>query len=448
MRAFKIFIVEDDKLYGELLHYHLQMNPDYEVHLFYSGKECLAHLHEKPDVITIDYTLPDMSGEELMKKAKLQLPDTRIVIISGQEEVKIAIRLMQEGAYDYIVKDEDTNNRLWNAVLKVKENVSLKIENEQLKEEIHQKYDFRSAIIGNSPEMNRIFALIEKAAKSAINVIITGEIGTGKELIAKSIHYNSDRKKKKFVAINMAAIPSELMESELFGFEKGAFTGAISKRVGLFEEANGGTIFLDEIAELSLPLQSKILRVLQEKEITRVGGNGSLKIDVRLVVATHKNLKEEKDKGNFREDLYYRLLGLTIELPPLRSRGNDILLLAKYFSDVYCTENNMKKIAIATKAKEKLLSYHYPGNVRELKAIMDLAVVMSNGQVIESEDITFSNSQSISELLMSEELTLKAFMQKIIKHYLDKYDQNVLLVAKKLDIGKSTIYRMLQNGEI
>lgn len=447
MNAVKIFVVEDDAWYGELLEYHLSLNPDYEVKRFTSGKECIANLHQKPAVITLDYKLGDMSGRDILKKIKQTSPEIQVVMISGQEDVGTAVELLKDGAYDYIVKNEDTPNRIWNTIIKIRENINLKGQIESLREEVGQKYDFRKSIIGNSPAIERVFRLIEKAVKTNINVSITGETGTGKEMVAKSIHYHSERKKQAFVAVNMAAIPRDLMESELFGYEKGAFTGATSRRIGKFEEANGGTIFLDEIGELDLALQSKILRVLQEREVTRIGSQGSVKIDARVIVATHKNLAEEVKKGNFREDLFYRLLGLPIELPPLRERGNDILILAKYFLDEFCKENKLAKITISPASKEKMLQYPFPGNVRELKALIELAAVMSDGAAIEPEDITFSSTQDMGIFPMGE-ITLKEYERRILQYYLDKYDSNVLMVAQKLDIGKSTIYRMIQNGEL
>lgn len=447
MNAIKIFVVEDDAWYGELLEYHLSLNPDYEVKRFTSGKECMANLHLKPSVITLDYKLGDMLGRDVLKKIKQNNPEIQVVIISGQEDVGTAVELLKEGAYDYIVKNEDTPNRIWNTIIKIRENINLKGQIEYLREEVGQKYDFRKSIIGNSQAIERVFRLIEKAVKTNINVSITGETGTGKEMVAKSIHYHSERKKQSFVAVNMAAIPRDLMESELFGYEKGAFTGANARRIGKFEEANGGTIFLDEIGELDLALQAKILRVLQEREVTRIGGQGAVKIEARVIVATHKNLAEEVKKGNFREDLFYRLLGLPIELPPLRERGNDILILGKYFLDDFCKENKLAKIQISPASKEKLLQYGYPGNVRELKALIELAAVMSDGVNIEPEDITFSSTQDMG-LFHTGEITLKEYERRILQYYLDKYDSNVLTVAQKLDIGKSTIYRMIQNGEL
>ena len=291
--------------------------------------------------------------------------------------------------------------------------------------------------------MQRIFKLMEKSAKTNITVSITGETGTGKELVTKGIHYNSPRKKKPLVAVNISAIPNELIESELFGHEKGAYTGANARRIEKFEEANNGTIFLDEIREMDINMQAKLLRVLQEREVTRVGGNTSVKVDVRVIEATHRNLSDEVKKGNFREDLFYRLLGFPIELPPLRERDNDVLLLAKFFLDDFPKENKLGKISFSAEAKEKLKRYPFPGNVRELKAVMDLTVVMSSDGIIQDEDISFRASNAVSDFL-TEEMTLKEYNNRIIKSFLKRYDNNVLKVADKLDIGKSTIYRMIQ----
>jgi two-component system response regulator AtoC len=447
MEQFRIFIVEDDPWYGEILAYHLSLNPDHEIHRYITGKECLMNLGKKPALISIDYSLPDTNGVELLKKIKQQAPDTPVIVISGQEDVGTAVDLLKKGASDYFIKNDDTKELLWNAVNRIKEHQSLVKEVEELKEELGQKYDFNKAIKGNSPSILKIFSLLEKACRTNINVSITGETGTGKEVVAKAIHYGSERKKKSFIAVNMAAIPRELIESELFGHEKGSFTGALTRKTGKFEEANKGTLFLDEIAELDLSLQSKILRVLQEREVIRVGGNEQVSLDVRVIVATHKNLLEEVKKGNFREDLFYRIMGLPIDLPPLRDRGNDILLLAKYFLDEFCKANKLSAISIGPDAKEKLMKYAYPGNVRELKAVIDLSAVMCDGQQIKGDDIYFA-TLSPDKLSVAEEKTMKEYTTDIIKHFLKKYDKDVIKVADKLGIGKSTIYKMIQDKEI
>lgn len=445
--SFKIFVVEDDEWYSELLVYHLSLNPDYEVVKFSAARQCLAQLHLQPGVITLDYTLPDMNGADVLKKILEYNPNIQVIIISGQENITTAIDLLKKGAYDYIVKDEDARNRLWNTVNNIRKNLLLKEEVEHLREEIGQRYDFSKAIIGNSDAMKRVFIMMDKAARTHITVSLSGETGTGKELVAKAIHYNSARGNKPFLPVNVASIPRDLIESELFGHEKGAFTGAVSRRKGKFEEANGGTLFLDEIAELDISLQSKLLRVLQEKEITRVGSNQSVPVDVRIIVATHKNLTEETRRGNFREDLYYRLLGLPIHLPPLRERNNDVLVIAKHLIDEFCRENKLKRKTLSTESQKKLLAYPFPGNVRELKAIVELAIVMSDEEIIKPDAITFRLSTSVADLLV-EELSLDEYTVRIIRHYLGKYDNNVLKVADKLKVGKSTIYRLLKEGKV
>jgi len=447
MQQFRIFVVEDDPWYGKILEYQLSQNPDHTVTLFTTGKECIKNLSSKPDLISIDYSLPDIDGVGLLKAIKDYDSNIPVVVISGQEDVNTALTLLKKGASDYFIKDDSTIELLLNALKNAKERHSLRNEVETLKEELGHKYDFSKAIVGNSEPMKRIFSLLEKAASSNINVYITGDTGTGKEVVAKSIHYNSDRKKKPFVAVNMAAIPSELVESELFGYEKGAFTGAQGRKIGKFEEANKGTIFLDEIAELDLSLQSKILRVLQERELTRVGGQEKVTLDVRLIVATHKNLPNEIKAGRFREDLFYRIMGLPISLPPLRERGNDILLLARHFLDEFCKANKMAPISITNEAKEVMMKYHYPGNVRELKSVIDLAAVMCSNHMLDSADLYFT-SITADEQFTSVEKTLKEYTNDIIQHFLKKYNNNVVTVAKKLGIGKSTIYKMINDKEV
>jgi two-component system, NtrC family, response regulator AtoC len=444
---FKIFIVEDDPWYSEWLTYHLTLNPDFEVVKFSSAKAGIKMLHEQPQLVTLDYSLPDMKGEEALKRIKAACPSAEVIVISAQEKIDTAVSLLKLGAYDYIVKDNDTRDRLLNTVQHIRNNQSLNKELDQLRSEVAAKYDFQKAIIGNSDEMKQVFNMMDKAARTSITVSLNGETGTGKELVAKAIHYQSVKSKKPFIAVNVASIPRDLLESELFGHEKGAFTGAHMRRLGKFEEAQGGTLFLDEIAELDFGLQAKLLRVLQEREISRIGSNEIINLDVRIIVATHKNLFDEIRKGTFREDLYYRLLGLPIHLPPLRERGNDILLIARFLLDNFCSENKIAAKNFSLNAQKKITSYSYPGNVRELKAIVELAAVMADDETIEEHHVVFNKATSLDEML-SEETTMDEYNTRILRHFMNKYDQNVLLVADKLKIGKSTIYRMIKDGRI
>jgi two-component system response regulator AtoC len=445
-KAFKIFVVEDDDWYREFITYTLSLNPEHEVKAFTKGSDLLQAMKELPDMLTLDFRLPDTDGATLLKKIKEFNPDTEVIIISEQDKIATAVELLKAGAYDYLVKSKDMRDRLLNTVQHIEKNRKLQHRINDLEKEVKKKYNFQKNLIGSSEIFKDIFSLIEKATQTNINVMVSGETGTGKEEVAKAIHYNSRFSEGPFVAVNVAAIPRELAESELFGHEKGSFTGAAGTRIGKFEESGRGTIFLDEIGDLDLSLQTKMLRILQEKEVVRVGGNKSIKIHSRLIVASHKNLMEEVRKKNFREDLYYRLFGLQIKLPPLRERGNDILLLARYFIENFCRENKMEIKKLASEAQHKLLAYRFPGNIRELKSLVELASVMSADSEINSKDILLGEQNLISDLL-STELTLEEYNKKIIFHFLQQYKNNVLLVAKKLDIGKSTIYRMLKEEE-
>ena len=445
--TFKIFILEDDVWYGSMLQHYLSLNPDYEVRRFENSAAFFGALHDNPQVVTLDYSLPDCDGGEALKKIKEINPGTQVIIISGQEDVATAINLLKNGAFDYIVKDDDTKDRLWNTIQHLQEINGLKQEVEQLRKEVGRKYDFSKTMIGNSDSMQKVFSMIEKAVQTNISVSIYGETGSGKEMVAKAIHYNSERRKKPFVAVNVTAIPKDLIESELFGHEKGAFTGAVTRRIGKFEEADGGTLFLDEIGEMDINLQTKLLRVLQEKEITRVGDNQVIKVDARIITATHKNLLEQVQAKTFREDLYYRLYGLPINLPPLRERSSDILVLAKHFIELFCAENKTEKKGLSPEAQQKLMNYRFPGNVRELKSVIDLAIVMSDGPVIEPENITLNTTTKVTDIFANGK-TLREHTNFIIQHYLDTNKGDVLLVAKLLDIGKSTIYRMIQSKEL
>jgi two-component system response regulator AtoC len=442
-KPFKIFVVEDSEWYNRLLVHTLSLNPDFEIKSFFNGKDFLNSLHELPDIVTLDYRLPDFTGLDILKRLKEENSDVQVILISEQEDIDTVVNLLKMGAYDYISKSEDIKDRLLNTVRNIRNGIGLKKEITTLRREVQKKYSFRDSILGESQAIKTVYDLINKALSTNITVIIFGETGTGKELVAKAIHYNSKRKDKPFVTVNVAAIPSELIESELFGHEKGAFTGAAYRRIGRFEEADGGTLFLDEIGEMELNLQAKLLRVLQEKEISRIGSNKPVRTDCRIVVATNKNLKEEVKKGKFREDLYYRLLGLNIELPPLRERANDILILARHFIAKFCEENNIMIKKLSVQSQKKLMSYQFPGNVRELKSVIELAVTLSGKDEIEPADLVVDRDDPLSDVA-SDNLTLREYQVKIIKATLKKNNNDIRLAAEKLDIGISTIYRILK----
>ena len=446
-KAFKIFVVEDDEWYNRLLVHTLSLNPDYEIHSFTTGKECLANLYLEPDIVTLDYRLPDTKGMEVLKQIKEINEDIQIILISEQVDIDVVVTLLKLGAYDYIVKSHDIKERLLNTVNNIRKGSKLKKEIVDLRQEVTRKYTTQNTIIGNSAAVQKVYELIDKAIRTNISVTITGETGTGKELVAKAIHYSSNRSKQPFIPVNVAAIPKELIESELFGHEKGAFTGAAFRRIGKFEEANGGTLFLDEMAEMDISLQAKILRALQEKEIIRIGSNIPVKFDCRIIIATNKDLQEEIKKGNFRQDLYYRLYGLPIELPPLRERGNDMIILAKHFIDVFCKENKMVAKILTPEASTRLLSYSFPGNIRELKSVIELAVTLAEQNEITADHIVLGRGQDLLNDLFSHEFSLREYDILIVKKFLKRYDNNIKLVAEKLNLGVATIYRMLKEDQ-
>jgi DNA-binding NtrC family response regulator len=338
--------------------------------------------------VVIDYNLPGMDGLTLMEKIKAYNQQTMIIICSGQESVEVVVNCYRNGASDYILKDTNMVLNLENTIKNLSQNVILRNEVETLQDQIIDRNKY-SNIIGNSNAVLKVLRLIQKVEKNNMMVLVTGQSGTGKELVAKALHYNSSRARKPFVIVNMGAIPEELVESELFGHEKGAFTDARDRRIGKFEEADGGTIFLDEIGEMDNGLQSKLLRVLQEKEVTRIGGNKTMKLDFRLIAATNRNLATEVKEGRFREDLFYRIQGFLIHLPPLNERGDDIILLAKNFLDEFSKNNKMPPQTISKEACKYMLEYSWPGNIRELKAVIERASLMAENNNITIEDLTF-----------------------------------------------------------
>lgn len=389
----KICIVEDDLVFGKVLQRALEEeNQAYEVQVFRSGEAFLAQLHQCPDIVSIDYGLPDCNGLEVLQKVKQYDPDIATVILSGQEKVEVVVEAYNQGADQYIIKDDG------NAVMQLKKVVknlstsaSLRKEVEELRSQIIDRNKY-SSVVGESQNILKVLRMIQKVERNNILVMITGESGTGKEVIANAIHFNSPRKRKPFVPVNMAAIPADLIESELFGHEKGAFTGATGRRIGKFEEANGGTIFLDEIGEMDIGLQTKLLRVLQEHKVSRVGSNKEIQLDVRVIAATNKNLGERVKQGFFREDLYYRLQGFLIHLPPLRERGNDVVILARHFLHEFCRANRLPQKTLTKPAIESILRHPWQGNVRELKTLVERAVLISETDEIMVDDLLYADA--------------------------------------------------------
>ena len=388
--ATKIFIVEDDIFYSKLLKNTLDRLDCYDVTVFHNGQDAIDNLYQNPDIITIDHNLPDMTGIEILKQVRKLAPKVVPIYMSGQDEIQVVLDVYKQGAKDYIMKEENAVLLLQKSLENITENINLKREVEELRDKAIDRGKY-SSIIGESQAMQKVIRLIEKVANTDVTILITGESGTGKEVVANALHYNSNRKRKPFVAVNMGAIPVDLVESELFGHEKGAFTGASSKRIGRFEEASGGTIFLDEIGEMDMSLQAKLLRVLQEKNINRVGGSKTIKLDIRIVAATNKNLAESVKQGKFREDLYYRLQGFLLKMPPLKDRDNDILILANYFKSEYAKKNRAAELSISSEAARMIMDHPWPGNVRELKSVIERAIIISDNETIDPDDLIFSD---------------------------------------------------------
>ena len=367
----RILIVDDEESMREFLSIMLHSD-GYQVDAVGDGQQAVERLRSCAyDLIISDIKMPRMTGFELLTHVRQRFPDTAMIMITAFSTTEEAVEAMKNGAYDYIIKPFK-NDEIRLVVQNALERRSLRRENQELKKELGKRYSFCS-LIGKSKGMQEIYTLIEKVAVSKANVMIFGESGTGKELVARAIHYNSDRRDKPIIPINCGAIPENLLESELFGHEKGSFTGAVQQKAGLFEVANGGTLFLDEIGELPPMMQVKLLRVLQEREFRRVGGTKDVKVDVRVVTATNKDLAEAVAKGTFREDLYYRLNVICVTLPPLRERRSDIPLLIEHFFEKLSGRKEMK---IEEKALRRLLDYHWPGNIRELENVIERCVVL------------------------------------------------------------------------
>jgi two-component system NtrC family response regulator len=377
----KILIIDDDPSLRRVLEYNLQQE-GYDVYAAESGEEGVRALGEfTPELVITDLKMPGMDGFSVLREVKERSPDTLVIIITAFGAIETAVEAMKLGAYDYITKPFN-RDELKLVVRKALQVTSLSTENRQLREELSDKVDFRN-IVGISREMEKVFQVVRKVANTDATVLITGESGTGKELVAKAIHSLSSRKSAPFVPINCAAIPRDLLESELFGHVKGAFTGAIKDKTGKFMQADGGTLFLDEVGELPLDLQPKLLRALQERVVEPVGGTDSRQLDVRVVAATNLDLEQAMSDGSFREDLYYRLSVIPVHMPPLRERREDIPLLLRHFADRHGCEG----VSFEGDALDVLTGYHWPGNVRELENTVERLLIMRNGDTISREEV-------------------------------------------------------------
>ena len=448
--AKKILVVDDEQIIRESLSYVLK-NEGYDVTEAENGKIAYQLLTKQPfDLVVTDLEMPEMKGTELLEKIRDLSVQTSTIVITAYGSLDTAISALRSGATDYILKPVEFDEILIkvNRLFQTKE---LMLENQILKNELKRKSG-HSKIIGKSPAINKIFDIINSVAETDSTVLITGRSGTGKELVAKAIHESSLRKNKPFLALNCGAISDNLIESELFGHKKGAFTGAVTDKDGFMKAAQGGTLFLDEIGEMPLNLQVKLLRAIQEKEYTPVGTTAALPVDIRFIASTNKDLEEQIKKGEFREDLYYRLNVIEIKLPSLKERTDDIPLLANHFVDKYRTQMNKKIKGISESAMRALINHNWKGEVRELENVIERAVIFCNDDFIDIKHLpeTFGGGDYSNILPLSASLddAVKKYERDIILNSLENNDYNKEKAAEDLKVGLSTLYRKLKELNI
>ena len=452
-----IFVVDDEENVRRLLEHWLKTKWGYTLRLFSTGEQCLEALDEEPDLIILDIMMPGIGGIETLKRIKERSPNMPVIMLSAQGRIETAVETLKLGAIDYFTKAIDLP-KLENSVVNAFLIRDLTREVTQLRETVLKASHFDN-IISNDGAMEEVLKLIHKAKDSDISVLVTGESGTGKELIARAIHFNGKRRNGPFVAVNCAAIPKDLIESEMFGHEKGAFTGAHQRKIGKFEQANGGTIFLDEIGELDMNLQAKLLRAIQTRQFERVGGNELITVDVRIVSATNKDLVQASRDREFREDLYYRLGSFPILLPPLRQRRGDILLIAEHFLARFSKEQGKHVTSFSRKALKILYDYPWPGNVRELESAIERAVLLADGDAVNDTDLpmavrAFAQGETTiplpSSLFDKQDsiIPLEAVKEQAVKHALKVTEGNILDAARKLGISRSTLYELMKKYEL
>jgi len=440
-----ILVVDDERVMRDSLSEWLRED-GYEVVAVEDGVQALNKVRaERWDVLLVDLKMPGMDGIEVLREVKKFDPDIPVIIMTAYATVDSAVTAMKEGAYDYIVKPFNPEE-IGLAIRKIIAFQDLLKENIYLRQELEKKYAFMD-IIGKSHKMQEVLALVKTVAKSNSTILIEGESGTGKELVARAIHNSSLRSEGPFVAVSCAALPESLLESELFGHEKGAFTGAIARKKGRFELANNGTLFLDEIGDISPKTQVGLLRILEEKEFRRVGGTEVIKTDVRIISATNKDLKKLVEQEIFREDLYYRINVVSIQLPPLRERKQDIPLLVQHFLKKYCLENKKDLDGLSEEASRLLMKYDWPGNVRELENIIERAVVVAKGNIILPDDLPLLPS-SEGRLEPTSDMSLQELEREHIVRVLQSNDWNITKTAKKLGIDRNTLSSKIKKYRI
>lgn len=447
MNQVSILLIEDEKNQRILLRRLLEKE-NYRVAVAENGQEAIKlFTQEDFDLVLLDQRLPDITGIEVLTNLKQLNPIVPVIILTAYANVKDAVTAMREGAFHYLTKPVEIDE-LRLVLKKAQENLNLKRENEELRQALKEKYEYKN-LIATSSKMQVIMSLVYKAASSDANVLITGESGTGKELIAAAIHNLSKRKDHHFIPVHLAALPETLMEAELFGHEKGAFTGADKKRIGKFEFAAGGTIFLDEIGELPQNIQVKLLRVLQEKKITRLGSNELIPVDVRIISATNKDIEDEVKQGRFRDDLYYRLNVIRIHLPPLRERKEDIPMLVDHFIRIYAQRENKNIKGITDGAMRDLLRYNFPGNVRELENIIERAVVFSKEEYIQKDDLPNLSATKIKDLPKGKlNEVINKIEKELIEESLKNNDWNQTKAATELGISERVLRYKIKRLQI
>jgi DNA-binding NtrC family response regulator len=449
MESMKILVVDDEAPIREMIKKGLSQMGGLNAEVAQNGLEAIEKIEKDVfDLVLTDLKMPGMDGLELLKVIKGTRPEVMVILMTAYGSIETAVEAMRIGANDYITKPIDLNELLIHISRTQKENILLK-ENQLLKMEVRKKFEFNN-IIGKSKKMQEIFSLIEKVAPGNSTVIIYGGSGTGKELVAKAIHYNCPRADRPFIPFNCGAIPETLVESELFGHTKGAFTGAVQAKKGLFEEANGGTLFLDEISTILPSVQVKLLRVLQEKELMKVGSTERIKIDVRMIAATNENLEENMKKGKFREDLFYRLHVFPIFLPDLKDRKEDIPLLAYHFLDRYSKEARKEIKRISKKAMKLLLEYHWPGNVRELENAIERAVIMTDQDNLTPDDLPKDLMEGFSEMIrkgVKDRKSLDDIKFEYMKEIIKEVGGNKRIASEILKVNPRTLYRFEKKSQ-
>jgi DNA-binding NtrC family response regulator len=450
-----IFIVDDEQAISKLLSYWAKDKWKYQVETFANAEDALKNLSKKPDVVLLDIMLPGMDGIETLKRIKQFDEHIPVIMLSAQGSIEVAVESLRFGAFDYFTKPID-QQKLELAIKNAIRNYDLTRELHNLKENVKKEYSFDN-IISSDGKMQDVFKLVTKVLHNDITVLIYGESGTGKELIARAIHYNGERKDKPFVVVNCASIPRELLESELFGHEKGSFTGAHQRKLGKFELAKGGTIFLDEVGELEMLLQAKLLRVIQQKEFERVGGTELIKTDVRIISATNRDLKKAVENKEFREDLYYRLNSFPISIPPLRFRKSDVLVLAEHFIQKFSAKLQKNVKGFSKRALKLIYEYNWPGNVREMENTIERCMIITDRDLIDVEDLPAhlrsgesSGNVEYTGPLFSDETVIpfEKLKEEAIRHALNITNGNIVEAAKRLQLGRATIYRLMDKYKI